>query len=74
MINVTLGFRVFIRFKDGTEDTFRNVTEIHYNFKPAARKNRIAFESSIHATGSTYDISDIAEFEALRETEKAEAF
>ena len=53
----------------------RNVTEIHYNypsFFPADA--RIAFESDIHSTGCTYNLSDIEEFETSLETEIAEEF
>ena len=52
----------------------RNVTEIHYNFRPAIGPNRIAFESLLHITGIVYDITDIEEMEVFPETEKAENF
>lgn len=52
--------------------TFRNITEIHYNYPRLGHKSRIVFESDIHGTGFTYSLNDIYEFEAVIETEKAE--
>lgn len=53
-------------------ETFRNITEIHYNYPRLDHKCRIALESDIHGTGFTYSLHDIYEFEAVIETEKAE--
>jgi hypothetical protein len=44
--------------------TLKNITEIHYNYPSAGQGKRIAFESDIDTTGYTYDVADIAEFEA----------
>jgi len=68
------GFRVTIRFAPSmpmVSDVRRNVTEIHYRY-PSLDGQRIAIESSIHGTGGTYAMSDIAEFEAILETEVAD--
>jgi len=48
-----------------------NATEIHYGF---ADLNRIAFESDIHDTGSTYDVIWIKEFEAKISSKTSEEF
>ena len=66
------GFRVRVQFKMGSvfrgaSETLRNVTEIHMGYRPG----RIAFESDIHGTGHTYNVADIAEYEALPETNVA---
>ena len=58
-------FDIFVRFKNGAETTFENVTEIHFGYESVMSKVRIAFESDIEAQGYTYDITEIAEFEAL---------
>jgi hypothetical protein len=76
-----LGFKVRIKyhidsvfFANGViNQTFRNVTEIHYNY-PSAVANSVAFESDVHSTGQTHLLSDIQEFEAEMEVEKAEHF
>ena len=70
-----LGIAVKIRFSDGCplqglEDTLRNVSEIHYNYRPG----RIAFESDLHGTGITYDVSWISEFETRPEESIADEF
>lgn len=54
----------------------RNVTEIHlgYNADRAGHVQRVAFESDLHGTGVTYEVSDIAEFVTVPETELQEAF
>lgn len=72
-----LGMKVGIRFREGSlfgpsSLELRNVTEIHYSYPPEG--TRIAFESDIHTTGFTCFVTDIAEFEATLETEKATAF
>jgi hypothetical protein len=48
----------------------RNVTEIHYQYRPG----EIAFESDIHHTGLVHYLDNIKDFEAVPETEIAEAF
>lgn len=62
------GFKVTILFNDTAGNFFdevrRNVTEIHnrYNMhNSSTEKPRIAFESTIHCSGNTYDISKIRE-------------
>ena len=53
--------------KEGVRDTvLHNITEIHYQYPKsyAAAPDRVAFESDIDGTGSTYDLADIKEFEA----------
>ena len=72
-----LGFSVRTLFKNGDEITYRNVTEIHYNYSSIIEMYGtvwIAFESMIHGTGCTFKMEDITEFEAKTETEKAEDF
>ncbi|HEB13354.1 MAG TPA: hypothetical protein ENI13_00055 [candidate division CPR3 bacterium] len=62
------GFNVWIKHKDGTEETRHNVTEIHYNYPSAIRTVvgvQVAFESDIHGTGGTIPLSRIVEFEAV---------
>ncbi len=57
------------------ERVFRNVTEIHWcYYSVRAHSRKVAFESDVHATGSTYDLDWIAEFEATVETEEAPEF
>jgi hypothetical protein len=80
------GLKVHIKFSKsglfkGREQVSRNVTEIHYNYQHSPAYNglthkelRVAFESDIHGTGVTYALSDIEEFEATVETEKATTF
>ena len=62
------GFNVKIKYKDGTEETRNNITEIHYNY-PSLMKDiaglQVAFESAIHFTGGTIPIVEIKEFEAV---------
>lgn len=50
------------------EFTYHNVTEIHYGYKTADTEPRIAFESDIHATGGSWRMSEVAEFETTLET------
>jgi hypothetical protein len=68
-----LGMSVWVRFVDGREVTYRNVTEIHSSY-PTIDGDRIAFESDVHSTGCTWERSRIAEFEAKAESEEANAF
>jgi hypothetical protein len=72
-MNENFGIKVSVTFKNGRKETFRNVTEIHYNYRTALDDKRIAFESDIHSTGNTYSISEIEEFETAPETEKQES-
>jgi len=54
----------------------RNVTEIHFNHHHVKerflKKISLAIESDIHATGGTYDMDEVMEFETELEIEKAE--
>ena len=69
-----LGMRVTIRYSDsGNTGTLNNVTEVHYGYE-SWREGNIAFESDIHGTGITYNISDIAEFECVPATEIEDEF
>lgn len=75
------GFNVSVRFSPtspfaGETQIYRNVTEIHWRYSSILHTpgTRVAFESDIHSTGVTYEVSDIAEFEAVIETEEAEYF
>ena len=52
----------------------RNVTEIHMRKGDDWTSARIAFESDIHGSGFDLSIGNIIEFEAVPETEIAEAF
>jgi len=69
------GFKVQILFNDTAGNFFdeerRNVTEIHnrYNMHNSSTEQpRIAFESTIHCSGNTYDISKIREIHVEFET------
>ena len=54
---------------------YRNVTEIHYNFTEGEHvSKRVAFESDIHGTGITWDITAVQEFTFTLETVKADSF
>lgn len=56
-------------------EVLRNVTEIHYNYQSCNKpSNSVAFESSIHGSGITCEISAIVEFETIPETEVADSF
>jgi len=71
------GMRVKIHLTEGSiypekVVILRNVTEIHYRY-PSSHE-RVAFESDIHGTGTTYDIEDVAEFEMFPEAEVADSF
>jgi len=82
------GMKVTIKFvpKAGGQfdidpQVYRNVTEVHWNFKrpwastEAGRvSNRVAIESDIHGTGTTWDTDWVDEIEILPETEIATAF
>lgn len=52
---------------------YHNVTEVHYKY-PEGDANRMAVESDIHGTGSTFPLAEIAEFEVTPETAQQEAF
>jgi hypothetical protein len=73
-IPMNLGCKVNVIFTNKDKTTYRNVTEIHYNYKSCISTNRIAFESDIHNTGRTWSIYLIDEFKTTLETEKAESF
>ena len=51
------GFKVTIKYKLGTYiegehvETFYKCTDVHYQYKSATKKNKIAFESDIINTG-----------------------
>lgn len=67
-----LGMSVKIAFSTTSKfvrkATLHNITEIHYNYRRTRKAGRVAFESDIHQTGITYDLVDIAEFEAKLES------
>ena len=62
-------FNVKVKFKEDSsfyqagckEQTYRNITEIHYNYPPFG--GRIALESGIDSAGSTIEIDWIEELE-----------
>ncbi len=64
------GFNVKIKFKvdspfGNVEEIRHNVTEIHYLYDDLiGKKDSVAFESDIHATGGTLKQEWIEEFEA----------
>jgi len=71
------GMKVKIEFKKGLKEVYRNVTEIHYNYKSPITKlvgSKIVFESDIHGMGITQPINEIKEFETELETKKAKSF
>ena len=61
------------RYKLETQ-VYRNVTEVHWNYRPDLSFQRVAFESDVHGTGVTWQCNRIAEFEVVPETEIAETF
>lgn len=71
------GFCVKVKLREPypyLETTLRNVTEIHYNYRGGLGLNTeygkqvvIAFESSYHGTGVTYDMEYVVEFESRPE-------
>jgi hypothetical protein len=71
---VNLGCKVNVTFTNKDKVTYRNVTEIHYNYKSYISVNKIAFESDIHCNGCTWSIDSIDEFETTLEIGKAESF
>lgn len=77
-MNNNLGNRVTIHFEDSTTQILRNVTEIHYHYPrlwgTGEKLPSIAFESDIHGTGITHELSYIKEFKTELETERAENF
>ncbi len=81
-MSVPLGMRVQVIWsekcpwhKEKPERMFRNVTEIHWDYcSVRSHSRKVAFESDVHATGQTYDVDWIAEFEAVLETEEAPEF
>ena len=91
-MNETMGMKVTLRFSEIVgpfkleEQVYRNVTEVHWNYRPASSMPlgshipslsstpRVAFESDIHGTGATWQCDWVAELEVVPETELAEAF
>ena len=82
-----LGMKVTVKFRSNTafgravhhrsrgELIHRNVTGTHFNFNHMySNSPKVAFESDIHGTGSTYHISDILEYNSVCEVEVAESF
>ncbi len=54
------------------EETYHNITEIHYNYDSAMSDIigvQIAFESDIHQTGFTRSIKQVVEYEAKLATQ-----
>jgi len=79
--NKNYGVKVWIKYNEkfpfkNKEDILRNVTEIHYNFKPIDEFSgkRIAFESDIHQTGLVRKVEQIDEFETSLEFRKEKEF
>ena len=69
-MKVTIDFGVW-----AIPTVLRNVTEIHFNYPSSYPADmRIAFESDIHSTGYTCNVTDIESFETSLETEIAEEF
>lgn len=66
------GMAVRVRFATFPERLYRNVTEIHYRYPPHG--TRVAFESDVHGTGATWELSEALEFEVRQETEEAAEF
>ena len=63
------GMKVVVKYTEkfnNREETFNNVTEIHYGFA-SVDDNQIAFESDIHRTGCVKQFNDIIEFEATNQ-------
>lgn len=60
--NTDFGFLIEVKFTPdilkGQKEVFHNVTEVHSRYDGVFHQERIAFESDIHGTGSTYDISN----------------
>ena len=72
----TMGMKVTIEFAGfcGVKtQVYRNATEVHFNF-PSPTGERVAIESDIHGTGSTWPSSWVAQLEVVPEIELAEAF
>lgn len=69
---VRIKFSATSPFGSARPTTLHNITEIHYNYPDGRLRRRVAFESDIHGTGVTYDIQEVAEFEAIIETALAE--
>lgn len=53
------GFNAHVIFTDGESSDYHNCTEIHHLYDAAVGK-RIAFESDIHWTGCTLDVTRIS--------------
>jgi len=52
--------RAEVTYKDGSKETFKKLTEVHYCF-PSSIGKQIAFESDILQTGCTKFLNDIEE-------------
>ena len=70
------GCKVIVTKIDGSVATFRNVTEIHYNYRSVTKSKDVmlALESDVHNAGLTLFMDQISEFETQLETEKADWF
>jgi len=76
------GMKVKIYFADGGNLQLNNVTEIHYNYGRINRipQIKVAFESDIFGTGTTFDMHDEedrlrpVEFEAINQGVKSKTF
>ena len=71
MFTVKVRFAASSPFGD-TEQMFRNVSDIHYNYRHFGSEKAsqsVAFESDKEGTGSTYLIAYIDEFEVTEEKE-----
>ena len=70
------GMKVKVIFKNGNIEYFRNITEIHYNYRneylELNKEIMIAFESDINGTGCTHNMDEIQEFETKLENKKEE--
>ena len=58
----SLGMTAVVKFINGKESTFNNLTEFHHRFDSAMDKffePSSAFESDIHSTGCTKRLSEI---------------
>ena len=68
----SFGMKVKALFNDGRQESYNNVTEVHYRHGPY--KDCTAIESNIHGTGANILNSTIDQFEIFPQTELAESF
>jgi hypothetical protein len=68
------GIKVDMRHKTFGSIIYRNVTEIHYLYPSLPGNMRVAFESDIHATGVTWPVEEVLEFEATLESGNIDEF